>query len=303
MRRHSGGGRIRPGVRAPRRKRETAPIRGARPKGLIWTGALSFGLVNIPVTLHSGENAESLHFTMLDSRDLSPVGYRKVNKTTGAEVPRERIVKGYRYGEDEYVTLSQDDFKRASPERSQRIDILAFVDGKSISPPYFDKPYYLEPSAKSDKAYALLREAMRKSGKVAIATLVLRARQYVAAVMVQGRALTLELLRYRCELRDPAELHLPDEDTRRLGISQAELDMAERLIADLSGPWKPESYKDEYRDELLAFIEKKIKAGKGAAGPHVPAPDRLSAPPADIMSLLKKSLAKSGPARRDSRED
>ena len=264
----------------------------AHPKGLIWTGTISFGLVNIPVTLHSGENAKELHFTMLDKRDLSPIGYRKINKNTGAEVSGSQIVKGFKHGPDEYVTLSDEDFKKASPERTQRIDIAAFVDGAAIDPALYDRPYYLEPAAKSEKAYALLREAMRRAGKVGIASVVLRARQHLAALLVQGRVLTLELLRYRDELRDPSELHLPDEDLRRLKITETELEMAERLVGELGAPWRPEQYKDDYRDELLAFIEAKAKAGKAVTAPAGPAKTRGLAAPVDIMSLLKKSLAK-----------
>ena len=265
-----------------------------RPKGLIWTGTISFGLVNIPVTLHSGKAANELHFTMLDRRDLSPIDYRKINKNTGAEVPNAQIVKGFKYGPDAYVTLTEDDFKKASPERTQRIDIAAFVDGAKIDPAMFDRPYFLEPAAKSEKAYALLREAMRRTGKVGIASVVLRARQHLAALLVQGRVLTLELLRYRDEIRDPAELHLPDEDARRMKITETELEMAERLIDRLSGAWRPELYKDQYRDELLAFIEAKAKDGKTLPAPAGPPPARPLAAPVDIMTLLKRSLAKGG---------
>ena len=295
LRRH--GRAVRRADRSRESSAEGARSAPSRAKGLIWTGTISFGLVNLPVTLHSGEAANELHFTMLDRRDLSPIGYRKINKNTGAEVPSAQIVKGFKYGPDEYVTVGEEDFKRASPERTQRIDIAAFIDGAKIDPAMFDRPYILEPAAKSEKAYALLREAMRRSGKVAVASVVLRARQHLAALLVQGRALTLELLRYRDELRDPSELHLPDEDPRRLKITETELEMAERLIAELSGPWKPEQYKDLYRDELLAFIEAKAKAGKALPAPAAAARTRPLAAPVDIMSLLKKSLAK-GNARR-----
>lgn len=264
---------------------------GRRPKGLVWTGTISFGLVNIPVSLHSGESAKELHFTMLDRRDMSPVGYRKINKNTGADVPPGQIVKGYRLEDDRYVTLSEEDFKRASPERTQRIEIRAFVDGSRINPAHFDRPYYLEPAARSEKAYALLREALRRSGKVGIATVVLRARERLGALIVQGPVLTLELLRYASELRDPRDLRLPAEDARALKISESELQMAERLIAELSGPWRPESFKDEYHDELLAFIERKAKAGKTEAARALPSRPARGTPPTDIMALLKKSLA------------
>lgn len=291
-RRHRGG---RPRAVKPQAARPAGPPR--RPKGLIWSGTISFGLVNIPVTLHSGESAKELHFTMLDRRDLSPIGYRKVNKTTGEEVPAASVVKGFKLEDGRYVTLTDEDFKRASPERTQRIDIRAFVDGTRIDPAYFDRPYYLEPSAKHEKAYALLREALKRSGKVGIATIVLRSREYVAALMARGPALTLELLRYREELRDPTDLHLPPEDAEALRISESELAMAARLIEDLSGPWKPEAFKDEYRDELLAFIEKKTKAGKAEAGPPAPEERVEGTPAGDIMTLLKKSLERRPKAR------
>jgi DNA end-binding protein Ku len=268
-----------------------------RPKGLIWKGAVSFGLVNIPVTLHSGETSSELRFSMLDKRDLAPIGYRKINKLTGQDVPSREIVKGFKRAPNEFVVLTDDDFKKASPERTQRIDITAFVDGGRIAPAHYSRPYYLEPAAKSEKAYALLREAMRRADKVGIASVVLRAKQHLAALIVQGPVIMLELLRFPSELSDPADLHLPDEDLARLKISDAELKMAERLIEDLSAPWKPEQYKDEYRSELLEFIEAKAKAGKSRTGPAVTAEARPLEAPADIMSLLKKSLASSQHAR------
>ncbi len=291
-RRHKGG---RPRAAKPETARPAGPPR--RPKGLIWTGTVSFGLVNIPVALHSGESVKELHFTMLDRRDLSPIGYRKVNKNTGEEVPAGSVVKGFTLEDGRYVTLSDEDFKRASPERTQRIDIRSFVDGSRIEPAYFDRPYYLEPSPKHEKAYVLLREAMKRSKKVGIATIVLRSREHVAALMARGPALMLELLRYSDELRDPADLHLPAEEADRLKLSEGELAMAERLIEDLSGPWRPEAFKDEYRDELLAFIEKKAKAGKAEAGLPAPEARAEATPPADIMALLKKSLAHRPKAR------
>lgn len=291
-RRHKGG---RPRAVKPAASRRAGP--GRRPRGLVWTGTISFGLVNIPVTLHSAESAKGLRFTMLDRRDLSPIGYRKVNKNTGEEVPAGRIVKGFKLENGRYVTLTAEDFKRASPERTQRIDIRAFVDGSLIEPAYFDRPYYLEPAPKHEKAYALLREAMKRSKKAGIATIVLRSREHVAALMARGPALTLELLRYSDELRDPSDLHLPGEDAGGLKLTEGELAMAGRLIEDLSGPWKPEAFKDEYRDELLAFIAKKAKAGKAEAGAPAPEDRPEGTPSGDIMALLKKSLERRPKAR------
>lgn len=284
-RKHKGG--------RPREEMPGAPPR--RPKGLVWNGLVSFGLVNIPVSLHSGESVKELHFTMLDRRDLSPIGYRKINKSTGDEVPAGRIVKGFRLDDGRYVTLTEEDFRRASPERTQRIEIHSFVDGARIDPAYFERPYYLEPAPKHEKAYALLREAMKRAGRIGVATIVLRARQHLAALMPRGPALTLELLRYPEELRDPGDLHLPAEGSG--GLSEGELAMAERLIEDLAAPWKPERFKDDYRGELLDFIEKKAKAGKAEAGPAAAKPRGSATPPGDIMALLKKSLERRPRAR------
>lgn len=285
---------------APRRREPPAPEKAGRggppprPKGQVWKGTLSFGLVSIPVVLQSGENRKELGFSLLDRRDMSPVGYRKVNKSTGEEVPSREVVKGWKTPEGEFVLVGEEDLRRAAPEKTNRIDILAFVDGDSVPATFFDRPYYLEPAAKSEKAYALLREAMRRAGKVAVATVVLRAKQYLCAVIPMGPVLVLELLRYADELRDPAELHLPGEDLKRLKVTESELSMAGRLIEELAKPWRPEDYRDEYRDELLAFLRKKAASGETEAA-AAPAPEaEEKAPPADIMSLLKRSLAASG---------
>lgn len=295
-RRHGRGARK---PRAPEPAKEPAKAaskghRAGRPKGQVWKGTLSFGLVNIPVVLQSGENRKELGFSLLDKRDMSPVGYRKVNKSTGEEVPSNAVVKGWKTEQGEYVLVGEEDLKRAAPERSGRIDIVAFVDSGELSPAFFERPYYLEPAAKSEKAYALLREAMRRADKTAVATVVLRAKQYLCAVFPQGPALVCELLRYADELRDPQDLHLPGEDLKRLKVSEGELGMAARLIEELAKPWRPEDYHDEYRDQLLSFLEKKAAAGETelAAAPAPEAEEK--APPADIMNLLKRSLAASG---------
>ncbi|MBI3296993.1 MAG: Ku protein [Elusimicrobia bacterium] len=296
--RKRSGSRPRRGAR-PRGRPPAARRRGGAassaprraPRGQIWKGSIGFGLVSIPVTLQSGENRRELGFTMLDRRNLSPVGYRKVNKSTGEEVPAREVVKGLEVGQDRYVVVEEADLRRASPERSQRIEIKAFIEEGSIPPAYFDRPYYLEPSPKSEKPYALLRDAMKRLGKVAVATVVLRAKQHLAAVIPSGRVLALELLRYPDELRDPDDIHAPPEDPGRLKLSGAELDMARQLVSQMSRPWRPEEFKDEYAEELRAFIERKARAGgieRGAA----PAEPADAAPDADIMSLLKKSLEK-----------
>jgi len=261
----------------------------------IWKGSVSFGLVNVPVSLYSGESREEIHFSLIDKRDKSPIGYRKVNKKTGEEVPKDALARAFELEKGEYVLVDDAELKKASPERTQRIDIKAFVDVKEIDPAYFDKPYYLEPAAKSEKIYALLREAMSRAGKAGIASVVIRAREYLAAVMPRGPALMLELLRYQYELRDPSELHLPESDAKKLKISDSELKMAARLIEDLEADWKPAEYKDHYREELLAFIVRKAKEGRAfevEKEEKSGAKPKPGAPSEDLMALLKASVAR-----------
>ena len=266
----------------------------------LWTGSISFGLVTIPVSLVTAEEHEELDFTLLDERDDSPVGYQKINKRTGKPVPNDRIVRGFEYQDGRYVIVSDADLKRASPERTQRIDVLSFAEAGEIPPIYFDRPYYLEPGRGGDRGYALFREALRRTGKVAIASVVVKTRQHLAAVLVQDDVLVLDVLRYAAELRDPSRLKVPGSRLKSLKISEREVSMAERLIAEMTEPWKPERYHDEYRDELLAFIKKRGRAGRLASSPE---PEEEPARPkraevVDIADLLQKSLARGGSRRR-----
>lgn len=255
----------------------------------IWKGSLAFGLVNIPVNLYSGEErASTLDFTLLDRKNMSPVGYKKVNKTTGEEVPKERLVKGFEIEEDRYVIVEDADFKRAAVEKTQRIDIRAFVDVGEIDPAFFVKPYYLEPAARADKAYALLRDAMKRTGKAALASVVLRDREVLAVVIPRDHMLLMEVLRYADELKATDDLKLP----AKIKVSEAELKMAERLINDMAGAFEPSEYRDQYRDQLRAFI--KAKAEGAVAAPHVEEKPAKAAPPEDIMKLLKASVAHAG---------
>jgi DNA end-binding protein Ku len=262
----------------------------------IWKGSVGFGLVNIPVSLYSGESRDELGFTMLDKRDMSPIGYKKFNKKTGEDVKKQDIVKGYELSEGEFVTLSDEELKRAAPDKTQRVDIHAFVDADDLDPAFFSAPYYLEPAAKADKVYGLLREALKRTKKAGVATVVLRAKQYLAVVLPRGDALMLLLLRYAHELRSPDELRLPAGDAKKLKLSEPELKMAERLIEDLAAPWEPSKYHDEYREALLDFIKKKSEAG-GTKHVELPEPSKKVEPPADIMALLKKSVAHVGKAK------
>ncbi len=260
---------------------------------VLWKGAISFGLVHIPVGLYSAEKRNNLDLTLLDRRDFAPVGYRRVNKTTGEEVKWDQIVKGYEYEEGSYVALGDEDFRQANVEATQTVDILSFVDGKDVAPIYYDTPYYLAPGKRGEKGYALLREALKRSGKVAIATVVIRTRQYVAVLIPVGPMLLLNTLRYADEIRPIEELELPADAK----ASPREVEMAMRLVKEMSEKWDPAKYRDTYRDDILARIETKIKAGetRQVAEPGEAEPARpKSAEVIDLMALLKRSVEKKG---------
>src|SRR5438132_6879377 len=244
------------------------------PRGL-WKGAISFGLVNVPVELYSAQKRSAeLDLTMLDKRDLAPVGYQRVNKATGKEVPWEDVVKGYEYQDDKYVVLSEEDFRRANPEASKTVDIVAFVELAEIAPIYFETPYYLGPSKRGEKAYALLRDAMAKAGKAGIATVVIRTKQYLAALIPQDDALVLNTLRYYKELKKPEDLEIPEKLKGHKPTSK-ELDMALRLIDDMADEWQPEKYHDTYHADLLKRTQEKVKAGQNEA---VTEPEKAARP-------------------------
>jgi DNA end-binding protein Ku len=263
----------------------------------LWKGAISFGLVNVPVELHSAKRrAAELDMTMLDKRDLSPVGYQRVNKATGREVPWGEVVKGYEYKDDQYVVMSDEDFRRANPEAARTVDILAFVELADIAPQHFDTPYYLKPEKRGEKAYALLREALEKAGKAGIASVVIRTKQYLAALIAEDGILVLNTLRYADELKDPGELDIP-----RAKVTAKELDMALRLVEDMAGEWQPARYKDTFREDLMKRIKAKIKAGETEEITEGEKERKAgkSAEVIDLMSLLKQSVEKK-PARRAS---
>jgi DNA end-binding protein Ku len=261
------------------------------PRGL-WKGAISFGLVNVPVELFSSQKRSSeLGLTMLDKRDLAPVGYQRVNKASGKEVPWDDVVKGYEYKEDKYVVLSEEDFRRANPEATKTVDILAFVDLKDIAPQYFDTPYYLAPGKRGEKAYALLRDALARAGKAGVASVVIRTKQYLAALVPQDDALLLNTLRYEKELKTPKDLDIPGK-LKGARVTAKELDMALRLVDDMADKWHPAKYHDTYHEDLLERIEQKVKAGETEA---ITEPEKGEKPAkaqvVDLMALLKKSVS------------
>ncbi|MCC7633309.1 Ku protein [Stenotrophomonas rhizophila] len=261
----------------------------ARP---IWTGTLSFGLLNVPVSLMSGERKVDLQFRMLDSRDRKPIRFERVNADTGEEVPWKEIVKAYEYDKGSYVVLEEDDIRSAAPESHEAVEVETFVDAASIDPRYYEKPYLLVPAKKAEKGYVLLRETLRKTGKVGIARVVVRTREYLCAVMPHGDALVLMILRYPQELVDPEDYKLPTGTLAQYRISSKETAMAEQLIDSMSGTWTPEDYHDEFRERLQALLKKRIKAKGGTTKvDEEPAPRENDATNVvDFMSLLQKSL-------------
>jgi DNA end-binding protein Ku len=259
----------------------------------LWTGAISFGLVNIPVELHSAEDRKSFEFSMLDKRDLSPVGYKRYNKKSGKEVDWGNIVKGYEYEKDQFVVLSDEDFRRANVKATQTIDIQTFVPADEIGSEYFETPYYISPGKRGQKVYALLRETMLATNRIAVAQVVIRTTQHLAAVVVNGKALMLNTLRYQDELRDATALDLPAAGLKAAGITSKEVDLAKRLVEDMSGHWNPADFKDTYHADLMARIKQKIKQGETREitepGTDDESPQR-TAQVIDLAELLKKSL-------------
>ena len=272
----------------------------ARP---IWTGTLSFGLLNVPVSLMSGERSVDLHFRMLDSRSNTPVRYERVNAETGEEVPWKEIVKAFEYEKGSYVVLEPEDIKSAASESHETVEVNTFVDAESIGLEYFEKPYFLVPAKKAEKGYVLLRETLKRTGKVGIARVVIRTREYLSAVMPRDDALMLMLLRYPQELVDATDYNIPQGAASSYRISAKEIQMAEQLIESMSDKWNPQDYRDEFRDRLRKVIEKRLKS-KGvvtaAEDEHAETPENASTNVVDFMALLQKSLAskKRTPAKK-----
>lgn len=263
----------------------------ARP---LWSGAISFGLVNVPIQLLGAQEQKKLSFHMLDSQDNSPIGYRKISKTTGKEVPSKRIVKGYEYERGQFVIVKDTDFKKANPVATQTIDIEDFVDINKIDILMFEKPYYLVPTESGRKGYVLLRRVLEETGKAAVARFVMRQKEHLVAIIPRGPYLILETLRFASEVREVEEAEFLDEKAlEKIRISPKELQMAEELVAGMTSDWKPEKYKDTYEDDLLKFIKQKIRKGDTAEGAAVPDGSEAGNEDTrvlDLMPLLQKSL-------------
>ena len=256
----------------------------------IWKGAISFGLVHIPVALQSATSAEGINFDWLDNRSMEPVGYKRVNKVTGKEVSKEHIVKGVQYEKGRYVILSEEEIRTAHPASTQTIDIFSFVDSEQIPLSNIDTPYYLAPDKRGEKVYALLRETLVDTNKVALAYVILHTRQHLAALMPIESALVLVLLRWPSEVRDLGTIEL-SEATTNARLSKSEKDMAKRLVSDMTGEWQPEKYRDNFQEKIMQLVEKKASDGEIE---NVEADSdqekRKSADIIDLTELLKRSL-------------
>lgn len=259
----------------------------------LWKGNLSFGLVSIPVEVFPAEERKAFKFSMLDKRDFSPVGYKRYSKKSGKEVDWSNIVKGFEYEKDQFVVLSDEDFRRANVKASRTIDIETFVAEGEISPEYFETPYYLVPGDRAEKVYALLRETLRASRRVAVAQFVLRSTQHLVAVKPVGRALMLFMLRYADELRGASGFELPPESLKEARVSAKEIDLAKRLIDDMAEKWKPEKFKDSYHDDLMARIQEKIKRREThviTEPSHEGEEEERPSNVIDLAALLQRSL-------------
>lgn len=254
----------------------------------IWKGAISFGLVSIPVSIFSAISREELKFRLLRSPDLSPVNYKRVAEADGKEVPWDKVVKGYEYEKGKFVVLKDEDFKRVDIEATQTVDIMNFVSQDEVDPLLFYKPYHMEVAKGGDKAYVLLRDALKKTGKIAIAKVVIKTRQHLAAVKPQGEQLMLELMHFPEELTSAAGFKKPAQTS----LGKPEMDMALKLIESMTTDWKPDLYKDEYKEAVEAMIEEKLEHGGAEAAPTAKRKSPTNV--IDLVSVLQESIQKAG---------
>ena len=244
----------------------------------LWKGAITFGLVHIPVGLHTASSEQGVDFDWLDKRSMDPVGYKRINKRTGKEITKENIVKGVQYEDGKYVIISPDEIEAVFPKTTQTISIERFIDAGAMPFIFLERPYYVAPLAKSEKVYALLREALVDTGKIALAKVVIATKQHLAALVPSGPALVLNLLRWGDEVKTLDALDLPPAG--RKNISAAEMKMAKQLVAEMSGDWDPEDFKDEFRHQVMKLVDKKVKAGD----------TETVIQPEDLTALLQRSL-------------
>ena len=265
---------------------------------IIWRGGINFGLVHVPVVVYPATRASRLDFDWIDKRDNAPVGYQRINKNTGKAIDSENIVKGYQYEKGEYVFMNDEDFRQANTAATQSVDIITFVDAAEVPIFHYDTPYYLAPDKRGGKAYSLLHQVLKKSGRIGIASVVLHTRQHLAALLALDEGLVLITMRYAHELLPIEEVDFPE--TRGKGPTAKEVDMAMKLVEDMTEPWDADQYRDTYRDDLLKMIDKKIKSGKTheLTEPGGEAAPRQSAKVIDLVSVLQRSLESRGGSPR-----
>ncbi|WPH21083.1 non-homologous end joining protein Ku [Variovorax paradoxus] len=266
---------------------------------VLWKGAISFGLVHIPVALYSATTDHGIDFDWLDKRTMDPVGYKRINKKTGKEIARENIVKGIEYEDGEYVVLSDKEIADAYPKTTQTIEIESFVPANGIPFVYLERPYYVAPINRGTKVYALLRETLQRSQRIGVARVVIQTKQHLAALVPVGPGLVLNLLRWGADIRPWTELPLPSEDAKKAGLREHEIKMAEQLVEDMSAEWDPDDYKDEFKDEILRLVDRKVAAGQTETVTQIEpeegqALESRGAKIIDLTELLQRSLRKGG---------
>lgn len=260
----------------------------------LWSGAISFGLLNIPVSLVSAKEGESISFSLLDKRDHSRIGYKQYNKKTGKEVTKRDIVKGYEYEPEHFVIMTDKDFERANPKATRSIEIEDFVNLDDVDPLLFEKPYYLLPAKNGEKGYSLLRKVLDRTKKVAIGQIVLHRKQRLVSVMARGDYLVAEVLRYPREVLAENEFKKLGEKVKDVNVSKREIEMAEKLVEGMTADWDPDKYKDTYYDDVMKRIKAKVKSGGAVESeePEEEVPETRQV--LDLMPLLKKSLEARG---------
>jgi DNA end-binding protein Ku len=257
----------------------------------IWKGAISFGLVNIPVGLHTAATASGVDFDWLDKRTMDPVGYKRINKRTGKEIDKDNIVKGIEYEDGKYVIVSPEEINEVYPRTTQTIEIQRFVPASQVSFVYLERPYYIEPINKGHKVYALLRDTLAKTGKIGIAKVVIQTKQHLAALVPAGDALVLNLMRWGDEVKAMDDLDLPAVGAKSMSANPREQKMAKMLVDDMSGDWNPDDFKDEFKEVVMDLVHKKVQAGKTETvlEPQEEAPN-LGDNVIDLTELLQRSL-------------
>jgi DNA end-binding protein Ku len=269
----------------------------------VWKGAITFGLVHIPIGLYSATAETDLDFDWLDKRTGDPVGYKRINKKTGKEIASDDIVKGIQYEKGEYVVLSKEEIGQAYPRTTQTIEIEAFVDIDEVPFVYLEKPYYTAPINKGEKVYALLRDALVQTKKAGIAKVVIQTKQHLAILVPCGPALVLNLMRWGDEIRSWDELNLPPSSAKGAGVREGEMKMAKQLIDDMAGHWRADEYRDSFRDAIMKLVQTKAEAGEtqDAVKLEDDPGERSGAEVIDLTELLKRSLQ--GGSKRDKPAD